>query len=221
MSLNQSFQRWHTLATPLGADLAPLLQVMALNSSNSPELASKIVETRLNEIESEEDKVLFLTRVREAVLKGMLLSGVPRVINTLSHISGVVDPSLMEKLPKESTKKITSMEDFARIHARGDSFFDKVYGSQATKVREVLRGYNPDLMDFVQDSYGRYLSDERLLSSVETELCVIAALVPMGVEPQLKSHCIGAMNVGATKEQVETVLSLAKAVLQDVQERRQ
>lgn len=53
--------------------------------------------------------------------------------------------------------------------------------------------------------YGYILSNTNVLTSAETSYVLIAGLIPQDVNPQLKGHLRGALNGGATVEQVKAV----------------
>jgi alkylhydroperoxidase/carboxymuconolactone decarboxylase family protein YurZ len=53
--------------------------------------------------------------------------------------------------------------------------------------------------------YGYVLSNTSVLSAAETSFVMIAGLIPQDVNPQLKGHLRGALNGGATVEQVKAV----------------
>jgi len=62
-------------------------------------------------------------------------------------------------------------------------------------------------------NYGFVLSGGNgVLSEPETSFCVLAGLVPQDVNPQLKGHLRGALNLGATKEEVEAVRGMVVGI---------
>ncbi|RUP51494.1 hypothetical protein BC936DRAFT_147884, partial [Jimgerdemannia flammicorona] len=92
-------------------DLYSLLAIVILTAANQPEYVTAVVERRLRALgESVSSKALFLTRVREALLKASLLCGFPRVgqlenvidfvINGLRCAMVPVDHETTEALPK-------------------------------------------------------------------------------------------------------------------------
>ncbi|RUS28470.1 hypothetical protein BC938DRAFT_481846 [Jimgerdemannia flammicorona] len=69
-------------------DLYSLLAIVILTAANQPEYVTAVVERRLRALgESVSSKALFLTRVREALLKASLLCGFPRV----GQLENVID----------------------------------------------------------------------------------------------------------------------------------
>jgi len=124
-----------------------------------------------------------------------------------------VDEETKRALPKEPSRLVESPETLTAWRTRGMEFFSRVYNRHVDRVMDTLTNYSPDLADLVkQDGYGKILSDTSVLGEVETELVVIAALVPMEVPAQLKGHVHGAKNFGASDLEVQTVLDLAETI---------
>jgi 4-carboxymuconolactone decarboxylase len=96
--------------------------------------------------------------------------------------------------------------------ARGEATCRHVYGKHYEQLRHNIRALHPALDQWmVVDGYGKTLSRSGL-DLLHRELCSVAMLVPQGVQRQLLSHLSGAINAGATAEQVEEVLELAIAL---------
>lgn len=68
-----------------------------------------------------------------------------------------------------------------------------------------MRGFHPDLADWIlEDGYGKVLS-RPVLSVRERELLIVAVLGALNVPAQLKSHQLGALRVGADAAQVQAM----------------
>lgn len=68
----------------------------------------------------------------------------------------------------------------------------------------------PDLGLLARVEYGYILSGgDGILSPAETSFVLLAALVPQDVNPQLKGHLKGAVNNGASVEEVKAVRGVA------------
>ncbi|RUS19414.1 AhpD-like protein [Endogone sp. FLAS-F59071] len=196
------------------------VQAIIFTAANRPENVTTVVQQHLQTLgDSVPNKVLFLTRIREALLKASLLCGFPRVINGMWHAMAPVDEETRQALPKEPLRLVESPETLTSWRTRGMEFFSRIYNRHTDRVMGALTDLNPDLADMVkQEVYGKILSDTRSLGEVETELIVIAALVPMEVPAQLKGHVHGAKNVGASDLEVKTVLDLAEAICSRVRQ---
>jgi alkylhydroperoxidase/carboxymuconolactone decarboxylase family protein YurZ len=93
-----------------------------------------------------------------------------------------------------------------QIMLRGESFFEAVYGKITRRVMgQMDRSGTEDLGLVARLMYGYVLSNTSVLSPAETSFVMIAGLIPQDVNPQLKGHLRGALNGGATVEQVKAV----------------
>lgn len=119
-------------------------------------------------------------------------------------------------------------------------FFNRVYGTKSEAAASAIRAANPDLWVFVEAGYGALVSDTTYMSEVDTELAVIVNLYVMGSESQaskyrlfysmtsalndyrlqLADHLKGAQNVGASVQQVDSALRIAKMVIKNAAENR-
>lgn len=92
---------------------------------------------------------------------------------------------------------------------RGLDFWNVIYGKVSTRVRTQMFNAYPDLWQYAFHSvYSPILSYTGVLSALETSFCVVAALIPQDVNPVLKGHLKGAINVGGTKEELTDIRNL-------------
>jgi hypothetical protein len=77
-----------------------------------------------------------------------------------------------------------------------------------------------DLGVLARIMYGYVLSNVEILSAVETSYVAIAGLIPQDVNPQLKGHLKGALNSGATNEEVQAVRSICLRICEAAGMRR-
>ena len=83
-----------------------------------------------------------------------------------------------------------------------------VYGRAYHKLLVSLRALHPALEDLVLvDAYGKVIGRPGL-DLRRRELATVAAIAVLGTAQQLHSHLRGALNTGASVEQVEAVLEL-------------
>jgi alkylhydroperoxidase/carboxymuconolactone decarboxylase family protein YurZ len=119
----------------------------------------------------------------------------------------------------------------SKILDRGQRYFEKVYGKVSKRIMgQMERSGTEDLGLTARLMYGYILSNTNVLNPAETSFVMIAGLIPMDVSqsltlwsqnwfkqvnPQLKGHLRGALNGGATVEEVravrEVVIQICKA----------
>jgi 4-carboxymuconolactone decarboxylase len=101
---------------------------------------------------------------------------------------------------------------------RGATVCRAVYGRAYHKLLLNLRALHPALEDLVLvDAYGKVIGRPGL-DLKRRELATVAAVAVLGAAQQLHSHLRGALNTGATGEEIESVLELIASDL--VAERR-
>lgn len=187
--------------------------VTAMTSANKPHLIPQIV-AHCEETLDEPDILLFLTQARESLVKMISTIGAPRVINgTAALVDSISRSEIREKLSQQPQLR-QSTDSQEKLLQRGLSLWNKVYARQADKLETKIGQWNPDLVHVIQsDLYGHLLSEERILDARSTELCTIAALVPIQVPSQLKSHLLGAARLGAQPQEIDAAKDLAEYIL--------
>jgi len=103
---------------------------------------------------------------------------------------------------------------------RGAAVCREVYGRAYHKLLVNLRALHPALEDLVLvDAYGKVIARPGL-DLRRRELATVAAIAVLGTAQQLHSHLRGALNTGASVEQVEAVLELVEPRLDPELRRR-
>lgn len=119
--------------------------------------------------------------------------------STPAHI--LAAPSPTQRRLSHNAPDVTS----AQIIARGNTFFDRVYGKVSRRVMGSMRNSYDDLGVVAELMYGHVFSNIEVLGERDTSLLLVAGLIPQNVNPQLKGHLKGALNNGATVEEVMAV----------------
>lgn len=136
----------------------------------------------------------------EALLQTYLFVGYPVALQALAmwrERTGNVAP---EKARREDCKK---------WHPRGEKVCETIYAGQYGKLRANIAKLHPDMERWMlQEGYGKVLGRPGLDLKVR-ELCIIGVLVGLDAPHQLYSHLRGALNAGATAEEVETAVEIA------------
>ena len=104
-----------------------------------------------------------------------------------------------------------TFEQWRDWRARGEATCREVYGKHYDQLRHNVRTLHPALEAWmIVDGYGKTLSRPGL-DLMRRELCSMGMLVAQRTPRQLLSHLRGALNAGATPEQLDEVLKLAGA----------
>lgn len=138
---------------------------------------------------------------REVVLQVHVFAGFPRLVETyavLEAAGGLGTPT-----PEEHAADLP--DDAARAHGR--ALFERIYAGDAPDVRAMLDRHHPDFARWIEEhAYGRVLARPGLDARMR-ELCAVAALAVLGQERQLASHVRGALRCGASRAELDRVLS--------------
>jgi 4-carboxymuconolactone decarboxylase len=133
----------------------------------------------------------------EVLLQSHLFLGYPASLNGLSlwrRRTGRAAPS-----PLDEAEPVW--------RRRGEEVCEAVYGSHYPALRALMYHIHPDLDRWaVADGYGKVLGRPGLELKAR-ELCVAAQLAATGASRQLHAHLRGCLNVGATEEEVERMLT--------------
>lgn len=138
--------------------------------------------------------------VEEALLQSYLFVGYPVALQALAmwrERSG-------NRAPEQATP-----DDPATWRQRGEQVCSQVYAGQYDRLRANIAALHPDMERWMlEEGYGKVLSRAGLDLKVR-ELCIASLLVGLDAPQQLYSHLRGALNAGATVEEVETTVEIA------------
>jgi 4-carboxymuconolactone decarboxylase len=143
--------------------------------------------------------------IYEAILQSYLFVGFPRAIEAFFAARPVL-------AGQGSNSQDSPRPDLLRWSDNGESLCRAVYGRNYEKLIETMRRLSPDLASWmILEGYGKTLSRPGL-SPVSREYCVVAILTVTRMWRQLRSHAIGAVNVGGTRAGVREAIERCAAV---------
>ncbi|KAI5837643.1 AhpD-like protein [Morchella snyderi] len=158
-----------------------------------------------------ESALVIHRKIREALLKSVVICGLPVTINALTALSTATPPHLHHHaLPPATTRRAALTAPPGPLLARGSAFFSTLYGKVTSLVMGNMVHAYDDLGAVAELLYAHVLSNTDVLGARDTSLLVVAGLVPQRVEPQLRGHLKGALANGATQPQVDAVVALAE-----------
>jgi len=130
--------------------------------------------------------------VEEVLLQSYLFLGYPIALNAFG---------LWRELSGRDASVAVS-DDWEGWSQRGAEVCRIVYGGQYEGLRRNVRALHPDMERWmVVEGYGKVLGRPQL-DLPTRELCIVALLAALGMPRQLHSHLRGALNAGATLEEV-------------------
>jgi 4-carboxymuconolactone decarboxylase len=138
--------------------------------------------------------------VEEALLQSYLFVGYPVALQAIG---------MWRERTGNAGPEAPTDDDPAEWRKRGEAVCAQVYAGQYERLRANIARLHPDMEQWMlEEGYGKVLGRPGLDLKVR-ELCVIAVLVGLDTPQQLYSHLRGALNVGATPEEVETTVEIA------------
>lgn len=139
----------------------------------------------------------------ETVLQSYLFVGFPRAIEALF----AAGPALSRAGGKPEA---APPDDPVRWRRDGEALCRKIYGRNYEKLVATMRDLSPDLADWmILEGYGKTLSRPGL-GPIAREYAVVAILTVTRMWRQLRSHAIGAVNVGGTRAGVREAIGLCR-----------
>ena len=136
----------------------------------------------------------------EALLQCYLFVGYPVALQALA---------MWRERTGNPAPKAARPDDCRKRKERGEKVCATVYAGQYDKLRQNIANLHPDMERWMlEEGYGKVLSRAGLDLKVR-ELCVIGVLVGLDAPQQLYSHLRGALNAGATTEEVDTAVEIA------------
>jgi 4-carboxymuconolactone decarboxylase len=148
--------------------------------------------------------------VEELLLQSLLNVGYPLALVAFAVWRDVAGP-------RKDGGEPVSHAVWAQWVRRGEEACRAVYGRTYHKLLINLRGFHPALEPLVVvDAYGKILGRPGL-DAKRRELCTLASIAMLNAPRQLHAHLRGALNTGATREEIDQVLALVEQDLGDSQ----
>ncbi|KAG8996437.1 hypothetical protein FRB90_012737 [Tulasnella sp. 427] len=190
------------LTTNTPSTMGPLYRFVAnVPVSNQPGLEPNGSAQASIPLEMKAERVAIM---REAGLKCSVLTGIPKVINTLGALREAVDQEVKAKL---DASQLSQRDASAQQTTRdcGAALFESIYSPHTEKLLKKLGRSHPDFPGFIiEHAYGGVLSNPSpepsstaafetpLISRTLTSALAVACLRAQGgVGPQLTSHVFG------------------------------
>ncbi|KAF3807999.1 hypothetical protein GCG54_00012577 [Colletotrichum gloeosporioides] len=163
-----------------------------------------------------DEQLMMSRKLREALVKASAVGGLPKAINSLMELKKVTPEHLLDEPCDGDSNAVSPTSRHQDVHVtpaskiieRGHQFWNNTYGKISRRIMSQLdRSGTEDLGLTARLMYGYILSNNNVLSPVETSYVLIAGLIPQDrqVNPQLKGHLRGALNNGATADEVRAV----------------
>lgn len=139
-------------------------------------------------------------QAEEALLQSYLFVGYPVALQALAMWRERTGFSAPAKSKRDAPRK---------WRERGEAVCEVVYAGQYAKLRDNISRLHPDMEKWMlEEGYGKVIGRPGLDLMVR-ELCIVGVLIGLDAPAQLYSHLRGAVNAGATLEDLEAAVEIA------------
>ncbi|KGO52233.1 hypothetical protein PEX1_032880 [Penicillium expansum] len=187
----------------------------AYASANAGPQVTEVYKVAIANTTSAAERRHILQRILETLIKGTMLYGVPRLLNSFYPLVSYVEKEgLLEGTSPEPVLDVRkNMANPFDLQERGLKYFQNIYRDDMDKIFAPMHKFAPDIKQLsVLLEYGPYLSETSILSPIETSQITIAALVALDVPMQVKWHMRGLIRNQGTADMVEYALHIAEIV---------
>ena len=150
-----------------------------------------------------------IAEVQEVILQMTVYSGFPSAVNGMTILKEVLEERKAQgvKDPKGHSKQVEIPEGKTRMDV-GIAQLEKLDAAPLDKLNEAFEDVSPDFMKYVLEYGFADILARPGLDYKTREMATISALTALGLTDQLKFHIRGAMNLGASKEEVAEIMIL-------------
>ncbi|EKJ71433.1 hypothetical protein FPSE_08366 [Fusarium pseudograminearum CS3096] len=202
--LSQLFQKVENgfKGTQLGNQRWYLLVIACLSTSPDPEAAAALYLylTKQDIYQTSESRQTLIQRIREALLKSVILVGVCKPLEAILAISKVEKP---EDRDYSTTREGFQINDAS--HERGKDWFKKVYTRNAGDTIGMFDAHKDFAWTSMEITYGLFLSDRQVLDDVDTQLVVLPAIMSQNLPLETHWHIRGTRRIGVSKDDVQVI----------------
>ena len=198
-----------------GTDLWPLISAVAITAAGSSEHIIPLFHAARSRLPNAQSKVTLLQRMKEAFAKTTSITSQPRMMQTIYALAPLL-AELGETDPESVTTKYVRsyMDNPFDYKDRGTRHLRAILADDSEEMIAMGERFYPDVMlQAIVFTQGVFLSEESVLSLVDTFVVHIAALVPMDSPTQLVWNMRALLRNGGTLEQLEFARGLSGEVV--------
>ena len=155
---------------------------------------------------SEQRKAL-VRRIREALVKCVSIVG---VCKPLEAIFGLIPHEKPEDRDFSCSREGWQCDE--ANDKRGWAWQSALYKGNQGAIDDQLANHKDFDWLSKKITYGLYLSDQRILDQVDTEMVVLSAIMIQNLEKETAWHLRGTRRIGVSAEDVETIQQCVSAV---------
>lgn len=183
-----------------------VLAAAALVSSPDPEACSALyihLTTALPQYSTPPQRHALVRRLREALFKCVIITGVCKPLEAIMAISGVERDEDKDPLGGQATREGWQCDD-ANLE-RGTGWLRRIYAGNTDSTLDLFRDHRDFAWVSRHITYGLFLSDRQVLDDLDTELVVLAAIMMQNLPLETRWHIRGIRRLGVAKEDVRMI----------------
>ncbi|KAL4901604.1 hypothetical protein BDW74DRAFT_181610 [Aspergillus multicolor] len=147
-------------------------------------------------------------RLREALLKSVIIVGVCKPIEAILAISKVEREEDKDYSP--ATREGWACDD--ANHERGVGWFNKLYARNGNATLDLFAAHKDFSWLSTEITYGFFLSDRQVLDDVDTQMVVLPGIMSQNLPTETSWHIRGTRRLGVPIEDVTIVAECTKIV---------
>lgn len=197
--------------TSLGSDKWYILAISTLAASPDPERADQLYLYLINQpaYATSAARQELVRRLREALIKSVIIVGVCKPIEAILSIS---------KVERDEDKDYTFTRENWQCdqanHDRGTGWLEKLYKGNTSGTLDLFRAH-PDFAWLSKEiTYGLFLSDRQVLGDVDTQLVVLPGIMSQNLPNETHWHIRGTRRLGIPQEEVKVIWDCVQLVAQ-------
>ncbi|KAK2611942.1 hypothetical protein QQS21_002048 [Conoideocrella luteorostrata] len=186
-----------------------LTVIASLIGSGQQQLAGQLYEHLVAQprYQTSSDRQALVRRLREAMVKCIIINGIPVVIEAVTSISEVEKPE-----DQDFSCSREGWQIGPETSERAAKTLEVLYKSEKGGHVKTLQSHRDIPWISVNVSYGLFLSDHRILSMQETELVVLPAIMTQNLRGPTYWHLRACLRVGMEPDEVEAIHRIIEAI---------
>ncbi|GJP93889.1 hypothetical protein AnigIFM63604_009146 [Aspergillus niger] len=203
-SLESQFQ-----TTTLPHDKWYILAISTLVANPDPERADQLYLylTSKPEYSTPSSRQDLIRRIREALIKSVIIVGVCKPIEAILAISKLEAPE-----DKDYTFTRENWQCDEANHERGVAWLEKLYARNTSGTLDLFAAHKDFAWLSKEITYGLFLSDRGVLDDLDTQLVVLPAIMSQNLKIETHWHIRGTRRLGVSLEDVRVLCEGVKHV---------
>ncbi|KAH9204672.1 hypothetical protein DL95DRAFT_495079 [Leptodontidium sp. 2 PMI_412] len=166
-----------------------------------------------------ERKKIVQRRIKEAIMKCAILYGVPRSGQALGPLYNSLSDDEIDRYAPRTEAHVGSQDETSENRKmreeRGRKYYDTLWTPVLGKnMDNRLNKYHPDQGWTKTMIYEMWLSDDSILSDIETQMCTTACLMCLNAPVQALWHTKGLVRHGGSLDQARLAQGIGLAIAQ-------